>query len=232
VIPVIRGPHESGGDTREKLLRFAIAHEIGHTLWFAPGKGTEPLSPHQIALGYDREIESLCDRFAAALLLPRASFHAWVDHVSQANGPSFLARMPETARRFRVPERAVARRYFYEYQPRSVAVVCVARTKPIDESRGWSTKWCVLPPRPQRRAADTTVPLRGARVIPDDMMPTGWSSRTHQQSLDGRWWQALEPQPTAKARVPLAKRHASTPRDGFVCGPDRRRVYLVLPLQH
>src|SRR2546428_779785 len=28
-------------------MRFAIAHEIGHTYWFQPGEGTKPLSPLQ-----------------------------------------------------------------------------------------------------------------------------------------------------------------------------------------
>src|ERR1700737_4208792 len=48
-------------------LRFAIAHEIGHTYWFKPGGGAKPLSPLQRRLGSDPDIEDLCNRFAESL---------------------------------------------------------------------------------------------------------------------------------------------------------------------
>jgi hypothetical protein len=51
--------------------RFWVAHELAHTLWYRKGSNRLPLSKMQARYGEDATIEWLCDRAAAALLVPR-----------------------------------------------------------------------------------------------------------------------------------------------------------------
>ena len=216
-----------------QLRRFAIAHEIGHILWFAPGRGTQPLSPQQMTLGHDPTIELLCDRFAAALLLPRSRFRAWLEQTLNASPrASFLARLPDAAEEFCVYEQAVARRYFFELFPRSVAVVCVARSdRGTGAGRSWITRWCVLPSimAARERLPGVKVPLKSARVLPPGMLPAEWSPRTRRCLVDGRWWRAIEPQPSMESSVPLGRLPPGREGEAFVSGWEDR-FYIVLPV--
>jgi hypothetical protein len=55
------------GDAGRHRLRFVIAHELGHTLFYRPGK---PPSRERPA---DRHEEKFCQNFANSLLVPRSS---------------------------------------------------------------------------------------------------------------------------------------------------------------
>lgn len=57
-------------DVARRRIRFRVAHELGHTLFYARSPERPPSRPH----GASAEEEAFCDRFARALLLPDQVF--------------------------------------------------------------------------------------------------------------------------------------------------------------
>jgi hypothetical protein len=133
--------------------RFAIAHELGHTFWFASRYDTTPLSPYQWVGARDPQIEMLCDRFAAALLLPRHRLLRWLRAYAVKptdEAPHFELLTP-AARAFAVAEQAVARRLYVDLRPSPLAIVWARRvSRPALFCSGkaathWETSWCAVP---------------------------------------------------------------------------------------
>jgi Zn-dependent peptidase ImmA (M78 family) len=205
-------------DHDEYRRRVAIAHEIGHTYWFAPGGQGKPLSPIQWALGTDPGIEYLCDLFAAAFLLPRGRISALLSSFGDAT-EMLLQVIPNLSETYKVPEKVVARRLFFELTKTEMAIVSL-RVKATEDAMTplrWRTQWCLFPselyefPR-----TDLKVPLKtNNRVVPDDMLPALNSDAGIRTELDGRWWELLRTVPAKEAKIPFERYRPQPGRLGF-----------------
>src|SRR5690348_6989778 len=108
-----------GGGFRIELLplrrrpwdqRFWIAHEIAHTFWFRKGSNQIPLSDLQVRYGTDSTIEWLCNRAAAALLIPKFLMEMRKNNSLFQLASGQLHLMASCATNLRVSERLLARR--------------------------------------------------------------------------------------------------------------------------
>lgn len=158
--------------------RFAIAHEIAHTFWFMPGS-MEPLSPLQRALGDDRTVEWLCNRAAAAMLIPRS------DVLNLAHEmPRILHHVPVLAKQYLVPERLVARRLYHELSSATdFCIVAVQTNGHGDEAGGAKIAWCV-----QMSTKSAQKKQAAGRVVPVELLPNVNPGGTQEVGVDGRWW--------------------------------------------
>lgn len=162
--------------------RFAIAHEIAHTFWFAPGS-MEPLSPLQGVLGDDRTVEWLCNRTAAAMLVPRS------DVLNLAREmPRILHHVPVLAKRYLVPERLVARRLYHELScATDFCIVAVGTNSHGDEAGSARIAWCA-----QMSSKPTQKKQAAGRVVPAELLPNVNPGDTHEVGVDGRWWVLMD----------------------------------------
>ena len=222
--------------------RFAIAHEIGHTYWFFPDAGEQPLSPIQYHIGNDLNIEYLCDRFAAALLLPRGHVRIFLMNQSsslKSNIPP-LHLIPDLSFKFRVADQAVARRLFFQLFPRKLVIVCIrniSASSLLSHSKqgnncSYELVWCALPAEFQQQELipNFKIPLKThGRVIPIDMVPQiDGTQKTVKTNLDERWWIALQAQPKIKARIPLKYLTPKGEKEAFIT-KYRDLFYIALP---
>jgi len=167
--------------------RFWIAHELAHT-YLVQHDTLESLSRTRSRTGTSSVDEWLCNRFAAAILVPR-----WLTKRSQnAFEPgrllSELFRLESLATKLDVPERMLARRVFHELNEVSHVVLKLGERKqieikndddvliletpddvrPLDYSHGFHCKWAALPAsfdRDDRRRIERAVFPRG--IIPN-----------------------------------------------------------------
>jgi hypothetical protein len=158
--------------------RFGIAHEIAHTFWFGQGKLGKPLSPLQLTIGEDKTIEWLCNRAAAALLLPRSDMKNL-----QAKMPFVLHMIADVAKKYLVPERLVARRLFHDLSSMDMSLISVAVDVPQKRCR---IMW--FAPSPKRRAAKKDM----KRIVPLDMVPELQPDSCAELDLDGRWFSLIQ----------------------------------------
>lgn len=87
-------------DTRK---RFSLAHEIGHTLFYAHDGRTQPR--HQIGMLATPEIaaeERICNMFAGALLMPDAALKASLKAIPEGRPAAVLRIIEQLGLRFRV----------------------------------------------------------------------------------------------------------------------------------
>jgi IrrE N-terminal-like domain len=195
--------------------RFWIAHEIAHTFWFSQERLGSPLSPLQSALGPDDTIEWLCNRAAAALLLPKS------DLKKHAFDATYLHVIPKLAKTHLISERLVARRLIQDIFQADIAVICVS---PPDESHSsarvsWATSARL--PGTERREP------RG-RFIPPELLPDLDEESTTRCELDGRWWTLIEPSRDGRAPVPLGRLKSQPVRSGLAAYSSGR-WYVGLP---
>ncbi|MDQ3816231.1 MAG: ImmA/IrrE family metallo-endopeptidase [Acidobacteriota bacterium] len=223
-------------------LRFSIAHEIGHTYWFAPGGGAKPLSPLQRRLGRDPGIEYLCNLFAEAILLPRTLLlHCTRDLLKKHESNDIpLHIIPTLSTRFRVAEQAVARRLFSSTDSALEAIVCLRLSTKSSKSSSpesandtrWVTSWCSIINNSsynKEQIPGFSTPLRrSGRNIPFDMIPELPEGQTITLYLDGRWWEGLKKQPSHIARIPLDRVPPKQVRAGYASRIGER-IYLALP---
>ena len=205
-------PVESGYEiayasfARAEDQRFAIAHEISHTFWFAPGVDGRPLSPLQRALGDDPTIEWLCNRAAAAMLLPRSDVSELVEHA-----PNVLHEIPDLARRYVIPERLVARRIFHDLGDSEMSVAGVrlenGKNRPAQAKVAWLA---ALPGR-----AKTKKRVEG-RIVPIDLLPDVPVGTTAAVDVDGRWLMLLESATKRDRSKPLSACSRLPPRRAWV----------------
>jgi hypothetical protein len=220
----------------EARRRFVIAHEIGHTLWFKEGS-TSPVSVVQLS-GRDPGIEYLCDRFAAALLMPRGEFlRALAEQdCSLIDETPPLHMVPYLARRFRVAEQAISRRMLFDLSRRGLAVVAL-RTDSASHGlpffregdASWCVSWCALPQILHEQTIDGfKVPFKTpGRRVPSCMIPHASEATTSLLPLDARLWRGVTPLPKVAASVPLERLPEAGFRLGYVArsGPC---IYLAL----
>ena len=206
-------------------LRFAIAHEIGHTYWFRPGGGAKPLSPLQRTLGRDPDIEYLCNWFADALLFPLDVVRASRSHFESTKALP-LDLIPTLGAKLRVNEKTVVRRLFFRSEMMLTALVCLRST----ENEHWKTQWCALSNNSYEDhvASGFKIPLLSKRVIPQQMIPDVSEGQCEAFDLDGRWWAGIKQVPLAIARIPFAQIPQGTPRKGFAHRMNDR-IYIALP---
>ncbi len=205
-------------------LRFAIAHEIGHTYWFRPGGGAKPLSPLQRRLGRDPDIEYLCNRFAEALLLPLSAVRSLENHYGYDEVPSLQA-IREISGRFKLSEQAVVRRLFAVSGLLEGSIICLRKL-----TQKWVTQWCVTSDRnyEDRCPSGFRIPLFGKKTVPDDMLPEIPEGGTHPLALDGRWWQALKLVPSGVARTQFRSMPKGKIHQAFACRVSDV-IYIALP---
>lgn len=196
--------------------RFAIAHEIAHTFWFAPERGMEPLSPLQRALGDDPTIEWLCNRAAAAILLPRSD----VLEIAQ-DAPRILHHVPRLAKRYLVPERLVARRVFHDLCVPKEFFVAGIRAD-VERSECRRIAWFASP-----LGARATKSVDG-RVIPEELLPDVPVGETTEAEVDGRWWALIESLSTRSRAKPLKHSSAMPSRAGWVARTTES-WYIAIP---
>lgn len=209
--------------------RFAIAHELGHTYWFAPGGGAKPLSPMQWKLGRDPGIEYLCDRFASALLMPRQRLTSLIDRLAdKLDIPLHLVFVASCV--YQAPDRAAARRIFFETAQKNIAIVCLKRSS-LKKERQWKTDWCILPSSSQALSGKGfRIPLlQRGRSIPTDMIPKVPFGGTHPWQLDGRWWDLLQMKPDPESRIWFSRLSPGSTKVGYVSNAGQK-LYFALPI--
>lgn len=186
--------------TRPTRIRFSLAHEIGHTYF----GDTDGRVISRVEYRNDPTVESICNYFARALLLPRERLIARLrDLVGEIQIPP-LHLVPQLADEFHVSEEPLARRLVFDVFEGFVAALCI--TKPSGK-REWRTTWCV--PRGEHDLPSSSgwrVPLdSNGRLIPWDMVPSYETGRTTVTSVDGRWADLCQPKTLAQCRVPFAR---------------------------
>ena len=205
--------------------RFSIAHEIGHTYFFRPNSGTEPLSPFQTNIGSDPTIESLCDQFAASLLLPRTSFLREFERLSANSKLDVpLHILPQLAQIFGVAERAVAIRIYFDLPFQIEAVICIRQPRrglfnEIESEDNWQLSWLAFPKRLGKRETgpDLSIPLgKSGRNIPLSMIPVVKEQETSLIELDSRWWHGIRSLPKNISRIPFSRIDIGQKRTGLV----------------
>ena len=219
------------------VQRFAIAHEIGHTLWMERVPGGSPRNWHATVGSSSGTIEMLCDYFAAALLMPRDDVeHVLLHHrESRVKGRSSseaercpLELVPDLARRFRVQRRIAAWRLLLVRKLTSWTIVRVqnalARSSgPLLASQhvgdeAWETAWYAAGTVERKVSV-----VEGYRVpfdtrrrrIPTEMVPGGLASEGRLQKLDSRWWDGVMAEPAASASLPFRRRERKTELPGL-----------------
>lgn len=188
-------------------LRFALAHEIGHTLWLDNSRdiGPRPISPLQQIFGEDPTIEFLCNRFGAALLLPRAAVMKIYTETTKGlpHGLIALHLIPGFALRFDVDEQLVARRLAYELFPTEVVLIAL-RWK----DGAWITRWSTIPAslnQKERTLNGSTLALKSSqgRVIPGDWVPESPIGLTVETSFVPQWRLAFLSHPRESRAKPF-----------------------------
>jgi Zn-dependent peptidase ImmA (M78 family) len=214
--------------------RFAIAHEIGHTLFLDEKFSSKALSNLQWTIGRDPTIEHLCDRFAAALLIPLWRLRQSVEN-SLLDGigdvPPF--HLVETlSREYRVPEQAMFRRICYDLYGVKLVAVCLRQRKKNPSLARWLISWCCLPLELQMASQvdGVRIPLKtSGRVIPSVWLPNiRESDHTTYCKLDGRWWSAVRPVSLQESRKSFQTYGPMPDGSGFAC-VSGRRFFLGFP---
>jgi hypothetical protein len=206
-------------------LRFAIAHEIGHTYWFKPGGGAKPLSPLQRRLGRDPDIEYLCNRFAESLLLPLNVIRSL--ELQEPPDVPRLDLIQTLSAKYKIDERVVARKLFASKESSLVGLVCLQELAPAK----WTTRWCVIPNKAYSQQSPTGfgIPLCGKkRTVPTQMIPNVRLGRTSAIDIDGRWWQGLKQLPASVAKVPFERMSHASGGQAFAFRISNF-LYLALP---
>ena len=189
----------------KQRLRFAIAHELGHTFLFEgdmSGRSLARMQNHE-----DSGIESLCDFFASALLLPRSRITrtlralSW-DEDPHANAPLHL--IPHLADVFGVAPQAIARRLLFDIFG-SHRIVFSIKRKADSVHEPWLTMWyatslAAYGPIP----SGWRIPLdSNGRKLPPKIVPEVPLGQTSKVMIDGRVHVAATPQSPKDARIPI-----------------------------
>ena len=186
--------------TTPARIRFSVAHEIAHT-YFTDVDGCALL---RLERRTDPTVESICDYFARALLLPRDRLVARLKTLAGRKRIPSLHLVPQLAGEFEVSEQSVARRLVFDLFEGFFAVACITTR---GEWPGWQTTWCApLGAFDLPKSSGWRVPLNSSgRKVPYDMVPRCDRGRTAVTSVDGRWADLCRPKTIAQCRVPFAR---------------------------
>jgi hypothetical protein len=194
IVPTPQG-YEINFNPYQQLVdrRFGIAHELAHTFWFAPGLKGLPLSPLQKVIGPDETIEWLCNRAAAAILLPRSEIAEML-----TDEPTSLHQIPSLAKSYLVPERMVARRIFHDLGGKDFSLLAARLDRGGTPGRG-HVAW--FAPTPNQRMIKTQL----NRVFPSHLLPDAAPGQTTKMEIDMRWWLLSESAYSRDRAKPLAR---------------------------
>ena len=205
------------GIPRERL-RFALAHELGHTYFFLRPGSVKSLSGFQAAEG--STIESLCDYFAGALLLPTQRLLRMINAFGgddSLESPPPLHLVFALAQEFSVAPQAVARRMVFDIFRSHRIVFCVKR-EIGEQVVPWHTVWFAESANMNRNTpTGWRIPLDShGRLIPAELIPDVPVGVTESAMIDGRLYAAALPQSPKESRIPLSKRSIPTPKPALV----------------
>jgi hypothetical protein len=205
--------------------RFAIAHEFGHALFTDPANGTLPRLGTVLGQG-DRAVESICDYFAGAMLVPRNELLAFLQRADAAydhRPPLHL--IDQVARIFHVQRRIAGWRLLLVTRLNRWVMLRAQLGNdhgPLfdmpDDVRSWKSVWCVCGDviRKKESVKGYEIPFSTHRRIPAEMIPERAGYLTEHRELDSRWWDGTRIQPAADARRPMRSRLNHDSRRGFV----------------
>jgi len=168
--------------------RFWIAHEVAHTFWILPDGSGRPLSPHQCAVGSDPNIEWLCNRAAAALLVPRGLLEALLRErgYKLSDDPPPVHLLESFARKLRVTPRLLARRWFHDILGIQRNVVCLATLTKQSNRLATGRRFRIVWEAIFSTSVKLTRKLQG-RVVPQEALPTEFPLKTEGCRIDARW---------------------------------------------
>lgn len=226
----------------EDARRFAIAHEIGHTIWFKPGSRKD--SRTSTIVGHnDYILEGLCDYFAGALLMPYNPVLAILEankHYKDGVPIPPLHLIKDLAVKFHIQERIVAWRLLMLGNFGEL-IILGARdrtsrngplfTSPINRPE-WETLWYTTGSlfSKIRTVKGYAVPFNTRRRLPPEMIPDSANRVIQTCYLDHRWWLGLKPLPTKEARRSL--KHISREKEVYLGHAllNENFLYLALPM--
>jgi hypothetical protein len=206
--------------------RFWIAHEIVHTFWFRKGGRGEALSRCQRVLGSDPTIEWLCNRGAAALLVPRGALESLAirDGYRLNDTPLPIHLLTSFAQRLRVHPRLLARRWFHEILDEPENIICLMpaddRSATGDTRFRYRVVWEAIY-SPRMKAPKK---LQG-RVVPREAVPSELAQHARPATIDGRW-RTMAAQ--AKSTIARAESFTRIPTRPEIQGVASRQGHSVL----
>ena len=187
--------------------RFQVAHELAHTFFFDKQNPGEPLSPYQLRIGSDANLESIVNRFAAAILIPRNRLKHQLERIGIEYGSSFLplSKIGKLSNIFGVPPRAFVRRYFHNLQNQPIAFFkCLPNSNQLKLFKNqklpssWKIEWSAV------TGFDTSTRESVERIkIPEEMVPSPDENKNNKQKIDGRWLNLAMINNSNKRRTPL-----------------------------
>ena len=161
--------------------RFWIAHEIAHTLWYRKGSSPPPLSNMQARYGADVTIEWLCNRAAAALLVPRVLLHDQQDSCFGQLRAGQLHLLEKCAAELDVPPRLLARRLWHDIQSERKVILAV---EDLQEDRSKAVvRWAAVPDvigREFRHRVER-------KTVPSQSLPRLAQAKSGDVRLIGQW---------------------------------------------
>jgi len=227
----------------EDARRFAIAHEIGHTIWYRPESGATFRSPTSVAHN-DHVVEALCDYFAGALLMPNSAVLSILEANKKFKDGILvppLHLIKQLAKKFNVQERIAAWRLLLLGNFGEHIILCArdksnrnGRLFKIDDKRPeWESLWYTTGDlfSKIRTVKGYAVPFNTKRRLPQEMIPIVANSMTQTINLDNRWWIGLKPLPIKEARRSLKYiRNKKAVRLGHALFHEHY-LYLALPVK-
>jgi hypothetical protein len=165
--------------------RFSLAHEVAHTFWFEPNTAARPLSKWQSILADDPTIEWLCNRAAAALLVPRGLLERSLSYhkATLLDDQPKLHLLWDLAAQYGVPIQMLARRWLHDLAVRYLALVSLKPfTDDAKSSSGMMISWSA-----ELDARSTRSRSLYGRSIPPHAIPQCDKGATQKVFLDARW---------------------------------------------
>ena len=181
--------------------RFSLAHEIGHT-YFQNPDGRPWVAGH----GYNEPgVESLCDYFARALLVPRDRLWRSLQELGMGDSLPPLHLIPSLACEYEVGEQTLARRLVFDLFGGFDAIACLTNRGTRSEP-DWRAVWCTTAADAlDRMPSGWRVPFSSRdRKVPAEMVPPLDFGQTAIAAIDGRWHGLMRPQPPSLSRKPAA----------------------------
>lgn len=190
----------------KQRLRFALAHELGHTLFFSPDGSGSPLARMQNH--EDPNIETLCDFFASALLLPKVRLNKILKDLEPDNGVTVnppLHLIHSLAETFGVAPQAIARRLVFDLWQSHRTIFAIKQIVAA-KNDGWRTMWFAsVATSPEHTPTGWRIPLdSNGRKVPADIVPIIPNGKTVRILLDGRLRSASSPKSPDISRIPLS----------------------------
>jgi hypothetical protein len=178
--------------SRREDQRFWIAHELAHTFWLDHGGKGQAVSSLQRISGADPTIELLCNRLAAALLVPKGLLQTMLSDEGYRldDTPPPIHLICTFARKLRVPPRLLARRWFHDILNVPLNVVCLEPYSPAAtkfKDKQFRIAWEAV----FYSATKLSKKLQG-RLVPSTAIENADPDETRTCPIDGRWLELIQ----------------------------------------